>query len=221
MKTVVTRLIRLIFGLFLYALGMATTLMAQIGYAPWDVFHAGLAGTAGISIGTATIAAGIVVIVLAWALKEKIGLGSLLNMVLVGLFLDLILWLRLVPAAGSYGLGVLMLILGLMIIALGSYFYISSGFGAGPRDSLMVALARKTKLPVGVCRGGVELTALILGWRLGGMVGVGTILSALLIGFCLQLVFRLFRFDATAISHQTIAEVYTDLFPAVGLEEKE
>lgn len=206
------RLARLVMGLFLYALGIAIILNAQIGYAPWDVFHTGIAMTTGISIGTVIISVGLIIIVLVFLLKEKIGLGSLLNMLLVGVFLDTILWIDIIPRANHFSLGIVMLIIGLFSIALGSYFYISSAFGAGPRDSLMVALARKTGLPIGVCRGAVELTALFCGWQLGGMVGIGTLLSAVLIGLCLQLVFRLFMFDATQVRHQTLGETYIALF---------
>lgn len=206
MKDFTIRLARLILGLLLYALGIASTLKAQLGYAPWDVFHVGVAMTTGISIGTATIIVGVVIIATVMLLKEKIGLGSLANMLLVGVFLDAILMLNILPSANYLFSGLLMLIAGLFSIAFGSYFYISSAFGAGPRDSLMVALARKTGLPIGVCRAAVELAALFFGWRLGGMVGIGTVLSALLIGFCVQLVFKILKFDATVIRHQTLRE---------------
>lgn len=208
MRDYTIRLARLILGLFLYALGIASTLKAQLGYAPWDVFHAGVAMTTGISIGAAIIFVGVIIIVAVMLLKEKIGLGSLANMLLVGVSLDAILRLNILPSANHLFPGLLMLIAGLFSIAFGSYFYISSGFGAGPRDSLMVALARKTGLPVGICRAAVELIALFFGWRLGGMVGIGTVLSALLVGFCLQLVFKVLKFDATLIRHQTLRETY-------------
>jgi uncharacterized membrane protein YczE len=99
----------------------------------------------------------------------------------------------------------------LFVISLGSFFYISSGFGAGPRDGLMVALTRKTHLPIGVCRGGIEVLVVFLGWRLGGMVGFGTVLSAFSIGFCIQLTFSLLRFKPTAIVHENVTETYGKL----------
>lgn len=101
-----------------------------------------------------------------------------------------------------------MLISGLFIIAFGSYFYIASAFGAGPRDSLMVLVTRKTGLPIGVCRGAIELTAVAVGWYLGGLVGIGTVISALAIGFCIQITFRLLRFDATKIRHERLQETF-------------
>ncbi len=205
------RIARLLLGLFLFALGIAVTLQAQIGYAPWDTFHVGVAKTTGLSVGTASIAVGLAVLLVTALLRERVGLGTIANMVVIGIFLDLILAAGILPAAESVGAGLAMLFLGLWVIALGSYFYIDSAFGAGPRDSLMVALARLTGLPIGVCRSALETFALLCGWRLGGMVGIGTALSAFLLGFFIQLTFRLLKFDATKVRHETLAESWKRL----------
>jgi len=116
--------------------------------------------------------------------------------------------LNLIPIAKSLAAGIGMLILGLFVIAAGSYFYLKSAFGAGPRDSLMVFLNRKTKLPIGVCRSLVELTATLVGWALGGMVGIGTIVSGFMIGFCIQIVFTIFKFDVKAVKHETLKQTF-------------
>lgn len=212
MKFFYTRLLRLIWGLFLYALGVVVTLNANIGYAPWDVFHVGLAKTVGISIGAASIITGVIVAVIAVLLGEKLGLGTLLNMVLIGAFLDLIISINIIPVLNNFPLGIMMLVVGLLIIAFASYFYIGSAFGAGPRDSLMVALTRKTGLPIGICRGIIELLAVFVGWRLGGMLGIGTIISALAIGFCVQVTFKLLKFEATEVKHETLDQTYKTFF---------
>lgn len=204
MKQFYTRLLRLIVGLFLYSLGIVITIRANIGYAPWDVFHAGLANTMGINIGTASIIIGIIIVVATILLGEKVGLGSILNMILIGLFIDALLSINLIPAPDNFMLGIIMLIAGLFVIAFASYFYINSAFGAGPRDSLMVALTRITKLPVGICRGAIEVLAVLAGWRLGGMVGAGTVISALAIGVCIQITFKLLKFDAAKVKHETL-----------------
>ncbi len=208
MKQLFIRIIRLIWGLFLYSLGIVVTINANIGYAPWDVFHVGLGKMTGMSIGTASIASGIVIGIIALLLGEKLGLGTILNMALIGVFLDILLELHIIPAASNVIYGAPMMILGLFIIAFASYFYISSGFAAGPRDSLMVALRRKTRLPIGICRGTIELIAVVIGWRLGGMVGLGTILSAFTIGFCVQTVFKLLKFDPTKVKHETLDQTF-------------
>jgi uncharacterized membrane protein YczE len=209
MKQFYIRMLRLICGLFLYALGIVVTMNAHIGYAPWDVFHVGFAKVVGMSIGTASIVTGVVIGVLSVLLGEKLGLGTILNMVLIGVFLDMILALNIIPIANKLTFGIVMMIIGLFIIALATYFYIGSSFGAGPRDSLMVALIRKTGLPVGICRGSIELIAVLVGWKLGGMIGIGTIISAFTIGFCVQSTFKLLKFDATKVNHETLHETYT------------
>ena len=212
MKQFYIRLLRLLGGLFLYALGIVVTMNAQIGYAPWDVFHVGVAKTVGISIGNASIIIGLIVVIIAVLLGEKIGIGTILNMLLIGVFLDILLKLHLIPIANNFIFGISMMVVGLFIISLASYFYISSAFGAGPRDSLMVAITRKTGLPVGVCRGTIELLAALVGWKLGGMIGMGTIISAFVIGFCVQVTFKLLKFDATKVKHETLDVTVRTLF---------
>lgn len=206
------RLARLGLGLTLYALGIVLTMRANIGYAPWEVFHAGLGRAIGMKIGNVSILVGLIIVVAVFLLGEKLGLGTLLNMVVVGLIMDLLLGWGIIPLMSGRWSGSLLLITGLFTISLASYFYIGSGFGAGPRDSLMVALRRRTGLPVGVCRGGIELVAVIVGWLLGGMVGFGTVVSALGIGFCIQVTFRVLRFDPANIRHETLGQSVQAMF---------
>ena len=212
MKQFYTRLLRLICGLFLYALGIVVTMNAHIGYAPWDVFHVGFANMIGLSIGTASIITGLAIGIVTLLLGEKLGLGTILNMVLIGVFLDLILGFHIIPIANHLVIGIIMNIVGLFIIALASYFYIGSAFGAGPRDSLMVALTRRTGLSIGVCRGTIELITVFVGWRLGGMIGVGTIISAFVIGFCVQTTFKLLKLNVTEVKHESLDQTYKMLF---------
>jgi uncharacterized membrane protein YczE len=117
----------------------------------------------------------------------------------------------LVPPLEHLLAGILLFLGGLFLIALATYFYIESGFGAGPRDSLMVALTRKTGLAIGLCRGSIELSAVLIGWFLGGMVGVGTVLSALAIGLCIQITFRVLGFDPTRVRHETLGQTLRQL----------
>ena len=203
-----TRLLILHIGLLLYSLGIALTHNAQIGYAPWEVLHVGMSKTFGLSIGTISIIVGLVILMVTAFFGEDVGIGTIANMIVIGLVLDLILFLDFLPIAGNVISGILMLVSGLFVIALGSYFYIASGFGAGPRDGLMVLLTRKTGLPIGICRGGIELSTVLIGWQLGGLVGIGTVISALAIGFCVQITFKFLRFDPTKITHERIQETY-------------
>lgn len=211
MKSFFSRLIRLIFGLFLYALGIMLTIYANIGYAPWDVFHVGVSNTFGVSLGKVSILTGLAIVLLTILMGEKFGLGTILNMILIGVFIDWIIVLGFIPQSTHLLSGILMLVGGLAIIAFATYFYISSGFGTGPRDGLMVALSRKLNLSVGACRSIIELTVMILGYFLGGMVGVGTVLCVFLIGFIIQITFRLVRFDPKEIHHENVKESWQNL----------
>jgi len=200
------RIVRLIIGLFLYALGIVITMKASLGFAPWEVFHQGVGKAIGMTIGNVSIMTGLVICVLVIFMGEKLGLGTILNMILIGVFMDRIIALNLIPEMQGGIYGVIMMIIGLFTIAFASYFYIGSGFGAGPRDSLMVAIERKTGLSVGLCRGILEGSVVLSGWLLGGPVGVGTVIAAFGISFCIQIVFSLMKFDATLVKHETFNE---------------
>ncbi|SMP48871.1 Uncharacterized membrane protein YczE [Sphaerochaeta associata] len=211
MKAVVIRLFRLFFGLFLYAAGIVLTMQAHIGYAPWEVFHAGLAKVLGLQIGTVSILVGLVIGIAVMLFGEPLGFGTVCNMVVVGLFMNILLGSGLFAELSNPVLGVVQLIAGLFVISLASYFYISSGFGAGPRDSLMVLLSRKTKFSVGTCRGAMEVSVTLVGFLMGGLLGWGTLLSAVLIGFCIQITFKVLLFDPKKVVHEDFVSSYRKL----------
>ena len=208
MKAFLIRILRLLFGTFLFALGIILTIKADIGYAPWEVFHVGLALTMRISLGVASIIAGVVIVAFVSVCGEKIGIGTLTSMVVTGIFIDLIDKLDIIPMAESLIPGIAMLISGMLVISVGTFFYINSAFGVGPRDNLMVVLNRKTKLPVGVCRSFVELAVTLTGWFLGGKVGIGTVISVIGMGVCIQIVFAIFRFKAAEIEHESLKQTF-------------
>ena len=204
MRNFLIRFINLIWGLLLFAVGIVLTMKANIGFAPWDVLHSGLSERTGISFGTISILIGLLICVLVVLLGEKLGLGTVLNMVLIGSFIDLLLKADIIPMAHGFVPGLIEITLGLFVIAFGSYFYIKAGFGAGPRDYLMIVLRRRTRLSVGVSRGLVEGSAVLLGWLLGGPVGGGTVLAAFGISLCIQIVFSLMKFEPAAVQHETL-----------------
>lgn len=206
MTQFILRLARLILGLFIVAFGIVIQIQANVGYAPWDVFHAGISKSTSLTIGQASIVVGLVIVILTAIMKEKIGLGSIANMILIGVFIDLIMSLQILPQMNHLGSGLIMLLIGMPFIALGSYFYLSAGFGAGPRDGLMVGLHRRLPIKVSTARSAIELGATTLGWLLGGLVGFGTVVAAVGIGYTVGLVFRLLRFDPKTVKHQTLLE---------------
>ena len=211
MKAFMIRILKLLFGVILFAFGIVFTINANIGYGPWEVFHFGLSRQTGLGIGLVSVIVGIIIVIIATLLKEKLGLGTIAGMVLTGLGIDLILYLNFIPVSTNFAYGLVMLIIGMLVISLGSYFYMNSAFGVGPRDNLMVLLTRKTKLPIGVCRGIVELTVTLIGWLLGGMVGIGTLIFGIAVGFCIQITFAVFKFDAAAVQHETLRQSFTGI----------
>jgi uncharacterized protein len=208
MNNYMKRTIRLIFGLFLYALGSFLTIQANIGLAPWEAFSMGGAYLTHLSYGNIVVITGFIIIVIDFVYKEKIGFGTILNAILIGKFVDLIQFVNIVPKMSNFWLGLLMLLLGLFVICIGSYFYIGACLGCGPRDALMVALGKRLpKVPIGAIRGLLEGTVLIIGWLLGAKIGIGTIISVFGIGFILQFTFKLLCFDVKDIMHEGVDDI--------------
>lgn len=170
---------RLLAGLSLCGIGVAMMMRAGLGLGPWDVLHEGLSITTGVSVGVANIAVGFVVLLLWLPLRQRPGVGTLTNVFTIGLVLDLALALSRDPEA--LWLRWLLLLMGPPVFAIGVAVYIGVGVGTGPRDGVMTGLER-LGLPIAVGRTMIELTALGLGWLLGGTVGIGTIYFALVIG---------------------------------------
>jgi uncharacterized membrane protein YczE len=173
------RLPRLLLGLVLCGFGIALMVAGDLGLGPWDVLHQGISTRTGIPIGRVTIAVGALVMLLWLPLRERPGLGSVLNVVLIGVVLDLtLLWLG-TPV--SLALRAAMMLSGPVIFGIGTGLYIGAGLGPGPRDGVMTGLARRG-LPVAGVRTAIELTALGGGWLLGGTAGVGTLVFAFGVG---------------------------------------
>ena len=177
------RLPRLVGGLVLCGLGIAVMVAADLGLGPWDVLHQGIERLTGIPIGTVGILVGVVVLLLWFPLKERPGIGTVLNVLIIGVTIDLTL-LVLTPPETLWLRSALMLS-GPVLFAIGSGFYIGAGLGSGPRDGVMTGLARHG-IPVGAARAAIELTVLVAGWLLGGTAGVGTVVFALGIGPLVQ-----------------------------------
>lgn len=184
----------LIFGLFLYGLAIRLMLNAGVGLSPWDTFHQGLARRAGFTVGEASILAGLVVLAFGWLwLRVRPGLGSVLNMLLIGVFIDLLAFLAPHPAflVGRWA----QFALGVALMGLATGTYIASGMGAGPRDGLVIGLGARYGWPVGRVRTGLELLVLLAGVLLGGQVGWGTLAFALGIGPAMSFGLRLYGLE--------------------------
>ncbi len=189
----VTRAGSLVTGLFLFALGIVLLLESELGLSPWDVLNQGVAERTPLSFGMANVAIALVVLVVAWALGARIGPGTVSNAVLIGLFVDGLLEVGAVAGLSDQALGVriALMVAGILVIGVGSGFYIGAGLGAGPRDSLMLVLTRRTGIRLGVVRAGLEVAVTVAGFALGGTVGIGTLAFAFGIGPSVELAFWL------------------------------
>lgn len=174
------RVAQLLIGLVLYGAGCALTVEAGLGVDPWTVFAQGLSVRTGIGIGWVTNIVGFLVLLLWIPLRQKPGVGTIANILLVGTSMQVVLWI--VPTVSGIALQVLVLLGGILLVAVASGLYIGARFGPGPRDGLMTGLHARLGWPIWACRAGVELTVLSIGWLLGGTVGIGTVLFAALIG---------------------------------------
>ena len=174
------RLPRLIFGLVLFGIGVAIMVVANLGLSPWEVLHQGISFRTGISIGTVAIITGVAVLLLWIPLHERIGIGTVLNVLIIGPVVDLSLWL-LPETVDAMWLRWALMAGGTLLIAIGSGLYIGAGLGPGPRDGLMTGLANKG-LNVALARIGIEIAVLVIGYFLGGTVGIGTLVFAFGVG---------------------------------------
>lgn len=181
----VVRWMRLLAGLGLASIGIALMIRASIGLGPWDVLHQGISIHTGWPMGRVSILVGALLMISWFPLGERPGPGTLLNIVLIGLFLDL--FLGILPTLTWLPGQIFQMVAGIVVMGVGSGLYLSASLGAGPRDGLMMALVRRTGLSVRMVRTGIELVALGGGWALGGSIGIGTLAFALGVGPVVQL----------------------------------
>ena len=189
--SVLTRFVSLVLGLFLFALGIVFLLESGLGLSPWDVLAQGISDKTPLSFGTANIVIAVVVLVIAWALGARIGPGTVANAVLIGLFVDWLVALDTIGALSDSSLTIRIVLMGagILIIGIGTGFYIGAGMGAGPRDSLMLVTARRSGVRIGVTRATIEIAVTGIGFALGGTVGIGTLAFAFGIGPAVELSF--------------------------------
>lgn len=180
------------FGFLLYGLAIALIVRANLGTGTWLVLEVALADLLGIKIGTMTVYMGFAVLILALLLRERVGWGTLGNILSIGPWLNLFLeWIS--TPENNLALQIGMFLLGVLIQGMATAIYIGVDAGAGPRDSLMLAIQRVAGFSIRVARGAIEVVVVLIGWLLGGPAGIGTVAFALLIGPSVQWAFKLFH----------------------------
>jgi uncharacterized membrane protein YczE len=197
------RLLQLYVGLIAYGAGAAFQVRSGLGLDPWDVFHQGIARHLHVSLGLVVIGVGAVVL-LGWIpLRQRPGLGTISNVVVLGSALDATM--AVLPAVHVLAVRITFLVLGIVMVGAATGMYIAADFGPGPRDGLMTGLARRTGRSIRVTRTLIELVVLGIGWLLGGTVGLGTLAFALAIGPLAQLFLRVFTPRPAVVADQPAA----------------
>ncbi|HYM86455.1 MAG TPA: hypothetical protein VET30_06920 [Pseudoxanthomonas sp.] len=197
------RLAQLVLGLFLYGIGISLMVRAGIGIAPWDVLTQGLSKQSGLSFGLLTNLIGLVVLLLWIPIRQKPGLGTVLNVLLIGPSVQFGLWLF--PQLHGLWQQVPVFVAGLSVLALATGMYIGANFGPGPRDGLMTGLHRRTEWPISLVRTGIEASVLVAGWLMGGDAGWGTLAFALAIGPMCAVTMRWFAATPRALAGDAVA----------------
>lgn len=189
------RLTKLMIGLVLFGVGIWLGLQANLGVGPWDVLAGGLSQQLGTPFGRTAIGVSVAVFIIGLIARVRPGLGTVLNVVVIGLVIDELLALPWLDGLGDQAVAMRLIatVGGIACVAAGSALYLGAHLGPGPRDGLMVAIAVRTGWPVGVARAALELTVLVFGVLLGGPVGIGTLIFALSIGLAVQVAFRVLR----------------------------
>jgi uncharacterized membrane protein YczE len=198
------RFAQLLLGLFFYGIGISLMVRASVGIAPWDVLTQGLSEQTGWSFGALTNVIGLVVLLLWIPIRQKPGLGTVLNVLLIGPSAQFGLWLF--PEFQGLWQQLPAFVAGLLVLALATGMYIGANFGPGPRDGLMTGLHRRTGWPIGLVRTLIEASVLLAGWAMGGDAGWGTLVFALSIGPLCAVTMRWFAAKPRALTGDVVAE---------------
>ena len=194
-------------SLFLNGFGVYLTIQANIGAGPWDVLNLGLSKTFGILYGTASISVSLLILLIDILLGEPIGIAMFIDAVVVGKSVDFFNHIHAVQPCASLWTGIPVMLAGLVIMAYTQFGYMTASLGCGPRDTLLVGLAKRAgRIPIGAVSIALLSTATLIGWLLGGPVGIGTLICAFCTGPIMQAAFTTVRFDATSVRHQRLQD---------------
>ena len=200
--------LQIVIGLFVFAFGVHLTIFANIGLAPWDCLGMGISYHTPLNYGLSMTLMGIVILGIDLLLKEKIGYGTIIDAVLTGNFVQLFNDINPFPDNNNLFLGIAVMLVGFVFMALGMLVYMKAAQCCGPRDSLLVGIGKRlSKIPIGVVEIMLWIVVLVIGWLLGGPVGLGTLISTVGAGAVMQLVYHILHFEPRKIQHRSVIEV--------------
>ena len=207
-KTILLQWLQIVVGLLVFAFGVHLTIFANIGLAPWDCLGMGISYHTPLNYGLSMTVMAVIILLIDLCLKERIGYGTIIDALLTGNFVQMYNDLNPLPENRNLWVGVAVMLLGFVFMAFGMWIYMKAGQCCGPRDSLLVGIGKRLpKLPIGLVEILLWAAVLLVGWLLGGPVGIGTLISTFGAGAVMQLVYNAIHFDPRDIKHRNVIEV--------------
>ena len=204
--------VRIVFGLFVFSFGVHLTIYANIGLAPWDCLGMGISYHTPLNYGLSMTVMAVIILIIDILLGERIGYGTIIDALLTGNFIQMFNSLNPIPENDNLWLGIAIMIFGLAFMAIGMLIYMKGAQGCGPRDALLIGLGKRmSKIPIGIVEILLWSVVLLVGWLLGGPVGVGTLISTFGAGIVMQLIYNALHFEPRKIVHRDIFEVTREL----------
>ena len=204
--------LRIVLGLLVFAFGVHLTIYANIGLAPWHCLGMGISYHTPLNYGLSMTVMAVVILLIDLALKERIGFGTIIDALLTGNFVQMFNDLNPFPENRNLWIGILIMLTGFVFMALGMFIYMKAGQCCGPRDSLLVGLGKRMKrVPIGIVEILLWAVVLLIGWLLGGPVGIGTLISTVGAGAVMQVVYNILHFDPREVKHRDVIEVVKEL----------
>lgn len=206
-------LFRVLFGLVIYSFGVYLTIYANIGLAPWDCLGMGIAKHTPLNYGSSMVLIGVCAIVIQLILRERIGFATLFDALITGRLTQFFIDISPYPENHSLWLGIVFMLFGFLFITLGMYVYMSAEYGCGPKDGLLIAIGKRMpKIPIGVVEMLLWTVVTLIGWLLGGSVGIGTVISTFGAGAVLHLFYNTIHFEPRKLRHRSIKDTISILF---------
>ena len=206
-KTIFLEWLRIVFGLLVFAFGVHLTIFANIGLAPWDCLGMGISYHTPLNYGLSMTVMAVTILLIDLCLRERIGYGTIIDALLTGNFVQMYNDLNPLPLNTNLWMGIVLMLIGFVFMALGMWIYMKAAHGCGPRDALLVGLGKRMpKLPIGVVEILLWAAVPLVGWLLGGPVGVGTLLATFGAGAVMQLVYNIIHFEPRDIVHRSVFE---------------
>ena len=211
-KKIILGWIKILFGLLVFSLGVHLTIRANLGLAPWDCLGMGVSYHIPLNYGLTMTTMSVIILLIDVLMKEKVGFGTVIDALLTGNFVQLFNDVDPFPKSTNTFIGILVILAGLTLMAIGQYFYMSSAQCCGPRDALLVGLGKRlSRLPIGAVQIILWGTVLLIGWLLGGPVGIGTVVSTFGSGIVMQIVYTFIKFEPRIVEHRSLIETAKSL----------